>query len=293
MAGNTHSSLETDGARRGAPPVTAPFRAAAHVPVRGVERRRVIGAQDPFRFVDRLLIHALGQLDVPLVAVQVPLVGQSRHVVGVIGAACTSDVVGVLIGQRIGLRELAAFAEQAAELIDRPKRVRVIRLEHSAAVVQVQSEHLLGLVQLLDMPEQQSQPFGRIERDLVVAPQDPPARRQVASNERVAFGDPPRLVKQGGQQVDGAKGVWTFLAGNPSEQVDRGAQVCFRLVVLGQREVSPADRLADRGLDLRLPVEPAAELGSARSSSSTTVRLRRAVETRARPGRAVSWSRAR
>jgi hypothetical protein len=77
---------------------------------------------------------------------------QRHHVVGMVGAAGASDVVGELVGQRIGLGELALLPEQPAERVDGAERITVLRLEDAAAVVHVPAEDGFGRIELVIVP---------------------------------------------------------------------------------------------------------------------------------------------
>ncbi len=135
----------------------------------------------------------------------------------------------------------------------------MLGLKHTRAVVHVFAEYRLGFVGLAKVPEEMPKPFGRIECDRVVGTKLVAAIVQVATEERLGGGAPVSLVEERGEEIGGPECVAVSGTVVLSVELNRGAEVGFRPVVLTEREIRAADRFADLGLDLGLAFEPAAE----------------------------------
>src|SRR4029077_3559043 len=109
---------------------------------------------------------------------------------------CTLDAVGIQIGQVLGLAELTAMAQQAAQEEDRPERIGGVRPDPAAAVVLILAEDGLGFLELTELPEQRAEALGRVEGDWVVGAEDAAAPLQISAEPRLGLRPPARLGRR-------------------------------------------------------------------------------------------------
>ena len=231
----------------------------------------MLGAEDAFGLDRRAVVILLGLGELTLVAGHVPLVAERGDDVGVVRAPRALDAVGVVVGHSLGFVEPAAFAEEPAEEVDGAERVGVFRLEHTAAVGHVLPQHGLGLVQLAQVPQHGAESFGGVEGEGVVETEEAAGVVEIAAEQRLGLGGSGRPVEERGQQVGGAERAAAPRPLGLRVEADRLAEVFLRPIVFAQREIGPADRLAEPGLDVGLAADPAADIGRGIVEQSRTV----------------------
>ena len=142
----------------------------------------------------------------------------------------------------------------------------------AAAVVDVLPEHGFGEIGLAEVPENRAESFGGFERDRIDRADRLPRHLEITPCECFGLVAASRSIEQDGHQIVGAKGIAVARAVNLCVEPEGGLQMGRSLVVLAERKINAADRLANSGLHFGLTLEPTAELRRERSIMARTVR---------------------
>ncbi len=223
--------------------------------------RRVVGAEDARRLLRGLAVERLGLGRLALEELDQAAIGQRGDVVGVLRAPGAADAPLVLVGQRLGLGEPARGRRRSRQRLRTERSVSgwsVGSTRRRAASACRSSGSASS--SLPDLPEQGAEPVGRLERDRVVGPEGAAGCRP-GSPRRSGSASPtwPDSSSRTASSVRGAerrRGLGSVMRG---VELDRLAEVRLGPGVLAEREVRPADRLADRRLDVGLSLEVAAD----------------------------------